>query len=200
MKLITKFPQVLGFSVEHSSAPKLKYLAEEVGLGRAGAVKVITRCPQVLSFNVDDNIAPKVKCLAEEAGAGREGTTDIILAYPSLFRFSIERKLRPTLHFLVEQLPDTNAAKMIRLAMYNLAGSLVPRVRLLATHGQAGRYAASNIAAMTPAEFCEKVGITMEEYDAEVAACVREHAEKHPSPEAGGGDVGRGVGSGEIGG
>jgi hypothetical protein len=46
--------------------------------------------------------------------------------------------------------------------------------------------------------FCEKVGITMEEYNAEVAACVREHAEKPPAPEAGAGGGGgaRGAGAG----
>jgi len=38
----------------------------------------------------------------------------------------------------------------------------------------------------------------MEEYNAEVAACVREHAEKPPAPEAGAGGGGgaRGAGAG----
>jgi hypothetical protein len=38
--------------------------------------------------------------------------------------------------------------------------------------------------------FCEKVGITKVEYDAEVAACAREYAEKPPAPEAGAGAAG----------
>jgi len=43
------------------------------------------------------------------------------------------------------------------------------------------------------------VGITLEDYDAEVAACVREHAEmKHPGPEATAEAGGAGAGACEI--
>ena len=90
----------------------------------------------------------------------------------------------------MENFPDANAAKMVQLARYSLAGRLEPRLRLLRRHGQAGRFAASTMATSSPAKFCEKVGVTIEEYDAEVVACEREHAEKHASPDAGGGGGG----------
>ena len=64
---------MLGFSAEHNLGPKVRYLAEELGLGRDGAVKVITKCPQVLGMSVEDNIAPKVRYLAEELGSGGTG-------------------------------------------------------------------------------------------------------------------------------
>jgi len=57
-------------------------------------------------------------------------------------------------------------------------------------YGQAGRFPASSVSRFTNATFCELVGIMAEEYDAEVAACVREHAEKPPAPEAGAGAAG----------
>jgi mTERF domain-containing protein len=207
VKVITWFPQVLGLSVEDNVAPKVRYLEEEVGLGRAGAVEVITRHPKVLSLSVEDNIAPKVQFLAEEVGAGREGAADIILQQPTMLSLSIERKLRPTLRFALEHFPDANAADIIpNIATHSLAGRLVPRMRLLRKHGEAGRFAASTMAKLTPAEFCARVGVTEEEYDAEVAECVREHAEKHSIPEGnglggggGGGDV-IGGGSGNLGG
>jgi uncharacterized membrane protein YgcG len=165
---------------------------------------------------VEDNIAPKVRYLEEEVGAGHEGAADIILKQPTMLGYSIEDNLRPTLRFLSENFPDTNAAKLVCLAGYSLAYRLVPRVRLLERHGKAGRFAASTMAQWTPAEFCQKVGITEEEYAAEVAACVREHAEKLSIPEAlsagleagaaaaagagGGGGGGGGGGSGTGGG
>jgi len=193
-KLITRFPSVLGFSVDDNLAPKVRYLEEELGLGRDGAAKLITQCPPVLGLSVEDNIAPKLRFLAEEVGAGREGAADIILAHSTMLGYSIERKLRPTLRFLVENFPHTPAAKMVWLSVYSLAGRLVPRVRLLQKHDQTGRFAASSMAVLTPADFCEKVGVTMDEYDAEVAACKMEYAEKHPSLEAGGRGGGGGGG------
>ena len=67
-------------------------------------------------------------------------------------------------------------------------------------YGQAGRFPASSVSRFTNATFCELVGIMAEEYDAEVAACVREHAEKHPGFEtdAGVGGEAGGAGAGEI--
>ena len=72
------------------------------------------------------------------------------------------------------------------------------------------------MAALTTAKFCDKLGVTEEEYAAEVAACVREHAEALSSPKApsagveagaaaaagagGGGGGGGGGGSGTGGG
>ena len=74
---------------------------------------------------------------------------------------------------------------------------------LLLKYDQAGRFAASTMAVLTPADSCEQVGVMMEEYDAEVAACVMEHAEMtHRGAEAGaGGGVkagGAGAGAYEI--
>ena len=178
---------MLRYSVDDNVAPKVRYLSEELGLGRAGAMKVITWCPTVLGMSVDVNIALKVRFLAEEVGAGREGAAHIILKHPTMLNYNIESKLRPTLRFLSERFPDTNAAKLVCLASYSLAGRLVPRVQLMRKHGKAGRFATSSMATYTPAKFCEKVGITEEEYDAEVAACVGEHAEKLLSHEGGGG-------------
>ena len=65
-------------------------------------------------------------------------------------------------------------------------------------YGQAGRFPASSMGRFTSETFCEKVGITMEEYDAEVAACVREHAEKHLGPETEAGVGGEGGGAGAV--
>jgi len=117
--------------------------------------------------------------------------------HPTLLNLSIVRKLRPTLRFVEEHFPDTHAAKMVWLSSYSLAGRLMPRVRLLHKHDQAGWFAASSMAVLTPAAFCEKVGVTMEEYDADVAACVREHAAMtDPGPEAGAGGGGEAGGAG----
>jgi hypothetical protein len=158
-------------------------------------------------MSVEDSIAPKVRFLAEEVGAGREGAAALILQRPTLLGYSIERKLRPTLRFLTEHFPDTNAANLVLLSGYSLAGRLVPRVRLLQWHGQVGRFAASYIGTLTNDKFCEKVGIMKEEYDAEVAACVREYAKKQPGPDGsgaggeaggGGGGAGAGAGAGEM--
>jgi len=152
----------------------------------------------VLGYNVEEIIAPKVRYLAEVAGAGREGAAAIILARPARLRLSIDRNLRPTLRFVEDNFPDTSLAVTMSLTGYSLAGRLMPRVRLLHKHDQAGRFAASTIARCTNETFCEKVGITIEEYDAEVAACVREHAEKHPGPETVAGVGGEGGGEGAV--
>jgi len=64
-------------------------------------------------------------------------------------------------------------------------------------YGQAGRFPASSIGRFTNVTFCDKLGITMEDYDAEAAACVREHADmSHPGSEAG---ARGGGGAGEAG-
>ena len=159
----------------------MRYLAEDVGLGRDGAAKVITAIPQVLSLSVEKNLRPKVMFLVEEAGAGREGAAVIIMKDPSLLRKSVELNLRPTLRFLLDNFPDISGSQAMLLASYSLSGRLVPRVRLLQRHGQAGHFAASTMAVRKPATFCAMVGIKIEEYDAEVAACEKEHAEMHPS-------------------
>jgi len=170
MKVIIKFPNVLSLELENI-AHKFSYLAEEVGLGRAGAVKVIIGFPNVLGLSVDNKIAPTVRFLADEMGLGREGAADIILRCPTLIGLSIEHNLRPTLRFLVKSFPDTDVAKVTPLALYSLAGRLMPRVRLLRKHAYEQKFTASTMAAVTSATFCKKVGITMEEYNAEVGRC-----------------------------
>ena len=97
-------------------AATVRYLEEEMGRGRDGPAKAVTKFPSVLGFSVDDHLATKGRFLAEAAGAGREGAADIILAYP-------------TLRCLSENFPDTNAAEIMYLATYSLAGRLEPRVR-----------------------------------------------------------------------
>jgi len=188
---------VLGLSAEDNLAPKVRYLAEELGLGRDGAAKVIVRFPSVLGLSVEENLAPKVRYLSEEwAGleyllggewAGAVKVIAIILASPTLLGMSIENKLRPTLRFAEEHFPDSDSANLASLATYSLAGRLEPRVQLLRRHGQAGRFAASTIGRLTNETFCEKVGIAIEDYDAEVAACVKEHAANTRAPKPGAG-------------
>jgi hypothetical protein len=72
----------------------VRYLAEELGLGRDGAVKVITKCPQVLAMSIEDNIAPKVRYLAEEVGLGNDGTAKVIARFPIVLGLSVEDKYR----------------------------------------------------------------------------------------------------------
>jgi mTERF domain-containing protein len=64
---------VLGYDVRKNLAPAGRFLVEELGLGRAGAVKVITTYPSVLGKSVEQNLAPKVRYLAEELGLERDG-------------------------------------------------------------------------------------------------------------------------------
>ena len=211
MKVIIGNPRVLNSSLEFNITPKVRYLAEELGLGRDGAAKVITRAPNVLGLSIENCIAPKVMYLEEELGLGRAGAVKVIIGRPSVLNMSVEDNIAPKVKFLAEEAgfgcensPDTNASMLVSVASYSLAGRLVPRVRLLRKHGQAGRFAASGIGQLTNDTFCEKVGITMEENDAEVAACVREHAEKRLGPEGGAGAGGEGevggggAGAGEI--
>jgi len=181
VKVITRCPQVLGYSVENNIAPTVRYLEEEMGLGKEGAAKVIFKFPSLLGYSVDNNLRPTVEFLAEEAGAGHEGAADIILSSPSLLGLSIERNLRPTLHFLLEKFPGTSGVQAINLSTHSLAGKFVPRVRLPERHGMTGRFSASIIATYTTVKFCEKVGITTEEYDAEVARCKMDHEKRYPS-------------------
>ena len=162
-------------------------------MGRDGAAKVITRFPQVLGLSVEDNLAPKVMFLVEDAGAGREGAADIILTQPSLLSMSIERNLRPKLHFLLDKFPGTSGAQAMKLALHSLAGKLMPRMRLLESHGMAGLFSASTIAGYSTAKFRERVGVTEEEYDAEVEVCKREHEQLYPRP-AGAAAAGEGRG------
>jgi mTERF domain-containing protein len=69
-KVITKWPQVLGYNVRQNLAPAVRHLAEELALGREGAAKVITTFPQVLGLSVEYNVAPKVRYFEEELGLG----------------------------------------------------------------------------------------------------------------------------------
>jgi mTERF domain-containing protein len=137
VKLITKFPSVLTYSVETNIAPKVRYLAEELGLGWDGAVKVIAKYPSVLGFNAEHNLAPKVRYLAEELGLGRDGAAKLITTFPIVLELSVDRKLRPTLRFVENNFPNTSLTVTMHLATYSLAGRLVPRVRLLQRWGGA---------------------------------------------------------------
>jgi hypothetical protein len=181
-KVIAGCPNVLGMSVKNNIAPKVRYLQEEMGLGKEGAAKVIFKFPKLLGYSVDNNLRPTVKFLVEEAGAGPEGAADIILQIPSLLGMSIELNLRPTLHFLVDNFPGISGVQAMKLAAHSLVGKLLPRVRLLESVGQTGRFAASSVAVLTTPKFCEKVGVTLEEYNAEVEVCKIEHQEMYPSP------------------
>jgi hypothetical protein len=60
-KVISKFPNLLGSSVENTITPIVQYLEEEVGLGKDETVKVITKFPNLLGLSVENALAPTVR-------------------------------------------------------------------------------------------------------------------------------------------
>ena len=50
----------------------LRFLAEEAGLGPAGAAKAITGHPPLRNLSVAEKLAPRLRSLVEGAGLGRE--------------------------------------------------------------------------------------------------------------------------------
>ena len=51
--------------------PLVRYLEEELGLGKDGASKLVKVFPDVLGLSVNDDIVPTVRYLEDELGLGR---------------------------------------------------------------------------------------------------------------------------------
>jgi hypothetical protein len=61
----------MGCSVEDTLVPLVRYLEEELGLGKDGASKLVKVFPDVLGLSVNDDIVPTVRYLEDELGLGR---------------------------------------------------------------------------------------------------------------------------------
>jgi len=151
---------VLGYDVGKNLAPAVRYLAEDMGLGREGAAKLITTLPQVLGLSVEDNITPKVRYLAEELGLGKDGAAKLIARCPQVLSYSVDDNIALKVRFLAEVAGtgregaaeiilarpallrlsiDRNLRPTLRFVEDNFPDTSLAVTMSLATHSLAGR-------------------------------------------------------------
>ena len=114
---------------------------------------------------------------------------------------SVDRKLRPTLTFLRLHYPECTVSTAMKLCTFSLAGNIMPRVRLLEKHHDdtiRDRWAVATVMGLNVNEFCRKVGVSREEYAAEVASCEADFGEQLQSAEEGDGSGGGRRGGGSV--
>ena len=59
----SKFPQVLGLSVERNLRPTVSYLTHELGVQHSDLQRILTSMPQLLGLSVEGNLKVKVLSL-----------------------------------------------------------------------------------------------------------------------------------------
>ncbi|CAE7547050.1 MTERF5, partial [Symbiodinium pilosum] len=97
-KVISRFPQVLGCSIEENLKPTVQWLRDS-GLKEAEVSKVISRLPQVLGYSIEENLKPTVQWL-RDLGLQEAELSKVISRLPQVLGCSIEENLKPTVQWL----------------------------------------------------------------------------------------------------
>ncbi|KAJ0041134.1 hypothetical protein Pint_26868 [Pistacia integerrima] len=95
-KILTKRPQLFGFSLSKNLMPTMKFL-EELGVDKKQWAKVIYRCPTVLCYSWQ-RLKSTVDFLYE-MGLSAKSIGKILTQCPNIISYSVENKLRPTAEY-----------------------------------------------------------------------------------------------------
>ena len=102
VKVITRNPAVLTFSVEDQIAPRVEFL-KNLGISHENVAKLILRHPQTLQYSFD-GIKEHVDFLAKDCNMNDEEVAKTISRLNTFFSLSLEDNLRPKYEYLIDEL------------------------------------------------------------------------------------------------
>ena len=97
VKVLTNNPNLLGYSVEETFQPVVKFLFAEVGLKEKDVGKVVKRCARLLITSVDGRLRPTLRFL-QSLGFTRMPV--VVSNNATLLASSVEKRLIPKMEFL----------------------------------------------------------------------------------------------------
>jgi mTERF domain-containing protein len=99
-RLLTHFPNMLGYSIENRLHPSVKFL-QALGIQKETLQKLVTLFPHVLCHKADKVFRPVVEHL-HNIGFSSQQVATIAAGYPPVLIISIHHSLQPKLDFLVK--------------------------------------------------------------------------------------------------
>ena len=113
-------------------------------------------------------------------GGPRELAVAVLAKVPMLLGYSVERKMRPTVDYIRETHPDVCAFRALKMCTNSLGGTIMPRCYFKERAGW--NVLLVTAVHMSKSRFCEKVGITVAEYDEKAAEFIELTERMHPPP------------------
>ena len=113
-------------------------------------------------------------------GGPRELAVRVLAKVPMLLGYSVERKMRPTVDYIRETHPDVCAYRALKMCTNSLGGTIMPRCYF--KRARVGAALLVTAVHMSKSRFCEKVGITVAEYDEKAAEFIELTERMHPPP------------------
>ena len=113
-------------------------------------------------------------------GGPRELAVRVLAKVPMLLGYSVERKMRPTVDYIRETHPDVCAFRALKMCTNSLGGTIMPRCYFKERAGW--NVLLVTAVHMSKSRFCEKVGITVAEYDEKAAEFIELTERMHPPP------------------
>ena len=169
-KIVLGSPPVLSFSIDNNLAPTIDWLKSKLSLSDTELKKIVLGNPSVLNYNVDASLAPKLSWLTSSLSLTKAELKRLVLRFPNVLSYSIDANLAPTIDFFEHELnirgPDLRAAILAspqRLS-YSLSNRYRPRLAACRAVGDNLRLVLTT-AGHTDERFCERHGLTLEEYE-----------------------------------
>ena len=193
-EVIACFPNLWTVANDNIRA-RFTFFLETVGCSREDLTAMLSSHPHgVLSLSTD-NILESMNFIenvfatlpAEDtqrrtlgAGGPRERAVAVLAKVPMLVGYSVERKMRPTVDYIRETHPDVCAFRALKMCTNSLGGTIMPRCYFKERAGW--NVLLVTAVHMSKSRFCEKVGITVAEYDEKAAEFIELTERMHPPP------------------
>ena len=146
------------------------FLQSRLNLDGAELKRIVLKQPSALSYSIDNNLAPTIDWLKVNLSLTKAELKKLVLRFPNMLSYSIDANLAPTIDFFEHELnirgPDLRAAILAspqRLS-YSLSNRYRPRLAACRAVGDNLRLVLTT-AGYTDERFCERRGLTLEEYE-----------------------------------
>ena len=193
-EVIACFPNLWTVANDNIRA-RFTFFLETVGCSREDLTAMLASHPHgVLSLSMDnifesmnfiENVfatLPSDDTQRRTLGDGgpRELAVRVLAKVPMLLGYSVERKMRPTVDYIRETHPDVCAYRALKMCTNSLGGTIMPRCYFKERAGW--NVLLVTAVHMSKSRFCEKVGITVAEYDEKAAEFIELTERMHPPP------------------
>ena len=168
--VVVTLPQLLSLSVEDNLAPKLDWLQTRLDLDAGQLRKIVLRAPAVLGYSVEDNMEPTLEWLQRRLDLDEAQLTKVVLGTPPLLGLSVDN-MAPKLAYLEREIGLSRAelgewvVNSPTILAYSLEKRYRPRIEACRAAGVDAKRVLS-YATQTDEAFCERVGMTLEDFEA----------------------------------
>ncbi|CAM6015891.1 unnamed protein product, partial [Sphagnum balticum] len=131
-KVITRFPQITGYSVDAKLKPMMDYF---VGIGVIDFGILIFQSPQTLGLSLELNIKPTITFFSE-LGFSKEEITTIVSWFPQLLGLNVEKNIHPKWDYFLRL--DRLRSELVDFPQYfgySLEKRIKPRCEILLSSG-----------------------------------------------------------------